>query len=106
MPNSCSLVNCRRPSHGTKRRWSDVAATDVKSVNAGAEWYDLAQDRNAWAAVGKAGIASSVDQHRYGTYAANLSRLNRLATIPDRVDGHSDTKETVPGTAACVAVLL
>ena len=75
-------------------------------MNAGAEWYDLAQDRNAWAAVGKAGIASSVDQHRYGTYAANLSRLNRLATIPVRVDGHSDAKETVPGTAAFVAVLL
>jgi len=29
-----------------------------------------------------------------------------LATIPDRVDGHSDAKETVPGTAAFVAVLL
>ena len=53
----------KRPSHGTKRRWRDVAAADIKSVNAGAEWYDLAQDRNAWAAVCREGIASSVDQH-------------------------------------------
>ena len=29
-----------------------------------------------------------------------------LATIPVRVDGHSDTKETVPGTAAFMAVVL
>ena len=29
-----------------------------------------------------------------------------LAAIPDRVDGHSDAKETVSGTAAFVAVLL
>ena len=35
-----------------------VAAADIKSVNAGAEWYDLAQDRSAWAAVCKEGIAS------------------------------------------------
>ena len=28
-----------------------------------------------------------------------------LATIPAHVDGHSDVKETVPGTAAFVAVL-
>ena len=29
-----------------------------------------------------------------------------LATIPAHVDGHSDVKETVPGTAAFVAVLI
>ena len=28
-----------------------------------------------------------------------------LATIPARVDGHSNVKETIPGTAAFVAVL-
>ena len=67
----------KRPSHGIKRRWRDVAAADIKSVNAGVEWYDLAQDRNARAAVCKEGIAPSMDQHRYGTYVANLSRLNR-----------------------------
>ena len=72
----------KRPSHGTKRRWRDVAAADIKSVDAGAEWYDLAQDRNVWAAVCKEGIASSVDQHRYGTYTANLSRLNRAGNYP------------------------
>ena len=72
----------KRPSHGTKRRWRDVAAADIKSVNAGAEWYDLAQDRNAWAAVCREGIASSVDQHRYGTCAANLSRFNRAGNYP------------------------
>ena len=72
----------KRPSHGTKRRWRDVAAADIKSVSAGAEWYHLAQDRNVWAAVCKEGIASSVDQHRYGTYTANLSRLNRAGNYP------------------------
>ena len=72
----------KRPSHGTKRRWRDVAAADIKSVNAGAEWYDLAQDRNAWAAVCKEGIESLVDQHQYGTYTANLSRLNRAGSYP------------------------
>ena len=67
----------KRPSHETKRRWRDVAAADIKAVDAGVEWYDLAQDRNAWAAVCREEIASSVDQHQYGTCAANISRFNR-----------------------------
>ena len=56
----------------TKRRWRNVAAADIKSVDAAAEWYDMAQDMNAWAAVCREGIALSVDQHRYGICAANL----------------------------------
>ena len=67
----------KRPSHGTKRRWRDVAAADVKSVDVSEEWYDLAQDRKAWLAVCRDGISSSVDQHRYRACAANLSRSNR-----------------------------
>ena len=53
MPKQLLFVELqkKRPSHGIKRRWGDVAAADIKSVNAGAEWYDLAQDRNVWAAV-------------------------------------------------------
>ena len=71
----------KRPSHGTKQRWRDVA-DHIMSVNAGAEWYDLAHNRNAWAALCKEGIESSVDQHRYRTYTANLSRLNRAGNYP------------------------
>ena len=72
----------KRPSHGTKQRWRDVAAADIKSVNAGAEWYHLAHNRNAWVALCNEGIASSVDQHQYGTHTANLSRLNRAGNHP------------------------
>ena len=38
----------RRPCHGTKRRWRDVAEADVKAVGTGDGWCDLAQDRQAW----------------------------------------------------------
>ena len=48
----------------TKRRWRNVAAADIKSVDADAEWYNLAQDMNVWAAVCREGMALSVDQHR------------------------------------------
>ena len=51
-------------------------------------------------------MPKQLGQHRYGTYAANLSDSTELATIPVLVDGHSDIKETVPGTAAFMAVLL
>ena len=35
----------KRPSHGTKRRWRDVAAADIKAMGVNDGWYDLAQDR-------------------------------------------------------------
>ena len=49
-----------RPSHGTKR-WRDVAAAAVRSVDAGDEWYELAQDRNAWVALCKEGISIDME---------------------------------------------
>ena len=35
----------KRPSHGTKRRWWDMAAADIKTVDINeVEWYELAQE--------------------------------------------------------------
>ena len=37
-----------RPSHGTKRRWRDLAAGDVEAAGLGGRWYEVAQDRGEW----------------------------------------------------------
>ena len=48
----------KRPSHGTKRRWRDVAAADIKAMAISeGEWYDLAQERSTWRAIRKDGLA-------------------------------------------------
>ena len=36
------VVQKKRPSYGTKRRWRDVAAADVTSVGVSEIWYDQA----------------------------------------------------------------
>ena len=65
----------KRPSHGTKRRWRDMAAADIKCVDINeVEWYELAQDRKAWRAVCKDGLESLADMQRYGTGVANFLR--------------------------------
>ena len=35
-----------RPSHGTKRRWRDLASQDLKAIGAGNTWYKRCQDAN------------------------------------------------------------
>ena len=52
----------KRPSHGTKRRWRDVAVSDMKAVDVGNDWFELAQDRRAWKALCTEGLRSLVDQ--------------------------------------------
>ena len=38
-----------RPRHGPKRRWRDVAASDLRATGIPeAQWYHLAQDRRDW----------------------------------------------------------
>ena len=46
----------KRPAHGAKRKWQDVAAADVKSVGVSETWYDQAQDWRAWRVVCRDGI--------------------------------------------------
>ena len=56
----------RRPRHGTRRRWSDVVTADVKAVGTSEDWYEVAQDRQAWQALCWDGISSLVKQHSQG----------------------------------------
>ena len=56
----------KRPRHGTKRRWRDVATSDIKEVNISDGWYDLAQDRKAWRAQCDDGLSSLVEKHHSG----------------------------------------
>ena len=62
----------RRPCHGVKRRWRDVAAADVNAIDVGDDWYFIAQDRRAWRAVCGDGLYALVDQHRFGIRPTNL----------------------------------
>ena len=59
----------KRPSHGTKRRWRDVAAADIKAVEVSDGWYDLAQDRKSWTALCQDGLSSLVEQHHTGWHS-------------------------------------
>ena len=60
----------KRPSHGTERRWRDMAVADLKPVPVGEDWYHAVQDGRAWQELCR-GVAAIVDQHLHGTCAAN-----------------------------------
>ena len=38
----------KRPRHGTKKRWRDVARSNVEAIGTGERWYSLCQDRKIW----------------------------------------------------------
>ena len=38
----------KRPCHRTKKRWRDVAKSDVEAIGVGDGWYELCQDRKEW----------------------------------------------------------
>ena len=56
----------KRPSHGTKRRWRDLVAVDLKRTEMIDGWYDQAQDRRAWKALCLDGVSSLVEQSHPG----------------------------------------
>lgn len=40
-----------RPRHGTKRRWKDLAMTDLQAAGVERTWYDVAQNRKEWSEI-------------------------------------------------------
>ena len=73
----------KRPGHGTKRRWHNLVAADIKAVHLSDGWYDLAQDRKAWRAMCQDGVVSQIEQHRSGwTLGPALSTSSSADSYP------------------------
>ena len=70
----------KRPSHGTKRRWRDIAVTDIKAVGNDDSWYDYAQDRQAWEALCRDGLLSLTEQHSHCPFG--LPTTDRPTSYP------------------------
>ena len=88
----------KRPSHGTKRRWRDLVAVDLKRTEMIDGWYDQAQDRRAWKALCLDGVLSLVEQS-HPTLAGPLELLRVTQQTPTLVcvEGPSGGKETSLG---------
>ena len=41
-------VRKKRPHHGVKKRWRDVARSNVEAIGVSERWYSLCQDRKIW----------------------------------------------------------
>ena len=39
------------PRHGPKKRWRDLAVTDVRTLGIERDWFEIAQDRLRWSAL-------------------------------------------------------
>ena len=55
-----------RPSHGTKRRWRDLARGDVQLMGLGETWYEAAQDRNRWTNICKNCQSEDLEDRQHG----------------------------------------
>ncbi len=71
----------KRPCHGTKRRWRDVAVADMKAVRIDDTWFELAQDRPSWKAVCADGLRSIVDQ-QYVCFAPAATNTSSSTSYP------------------------
>ena len=38
----------KRPYHRVKKRWRDIAKTNVEAIGVSERWYKLCQDRKEW----------------------------------------------------------
>ena len=47
-----------RPSHGCKRRWRDLAVSDLRTAGVSEMWYEVAQDRKRWSGICKQCLTS------------------------------------------------
>ena len=70
----------RRTCHGTKRRWRDIAKSDLQLVKI-ENWYEVAQDRKLWFHLCTDGLQSIVGQSYEGSCAANHGPQNN-STFP------------------------
>ena len=61
----------RRPCHGTKRRWRDVALVDLQDLGAKEERYKLCQDRKKWFECCRAGVNEVGSCRKKNMCAAN-----------------------------------
>ena len=58
-----------RPSHGTKRRWGDLAAGDVQATGLGETSYEVAQNRREWTTIYKQCLADDTQNSHRGPLA-------------------------------------
>ena len=92
----------KRPNHGTKRRWSDVAAADIKTKAISEGKYDLAQERSVWITMCKEGPVLLAETERYRVSVASLSNQTELKSTLTHVKNASEGKKTVQDTADSV----
>ena len=70
----------KRPRHGAKKRWRDVARANVEAIGASEKWYRVCQDRKTWfqiccegvEKVSKTRLASTCPAN-YQTQRSNIS---------------------------------
>ena len=51
----CKIDGGKRPAHGVKKRWVDMADSDVKQLGIRRDWYRQSQDRAKWRKIVKDG---------------------------------------------------
>ena len=72
----------KRPCHGTKKRWRDVAKSHVEAIGVGDGWYELCQDRKEWLWLCIEGMEKISRSRQKNTCSANSQpqsrRLNRV----------------------------
>lgn len=62
----------RRPCQEVKRRWHDIAITDVKAIDAGDDWYHVTKDLKVWKAVWRYGISALGGQYHLERHVDDL----------------------------------
>ena len=72
----------KRPSHGTKKRWRDVVASDLQAIGIKEAWYEIAQDRKAWHQVCSDGIRSLGEQRRQSVCTAPCNQARGTGDYP------------------------
>ena len=61
----------KRPFHGTKRRWRDLASADLQAIGVKEGWYQLCEDRKEWSERCRVGVEEVASSRCRNTCAAN-----------------------------------
>lgn len=67
----------KRPCHGVKRRWRDVARSNVEAIGVSDRWYELCQDRKEWFELCCEGVERVSQTRQRNTCPANNQSQSR-----------------------------
>ena len=78
----------KQPCGGPRRRWRDLAKKDLKAMEIGVDWYNVAQDRGKWRSAWSQHLAEHQAAQQRGRLRGEKNVLYDVGGSDEKVTRH------------------